>query len=60
MWSHVCLKAVIAVEKIYRAVIGDDPKVGKLFDELLKVIEEELETQRRAASLVGQIDILLS
>jgi hypothetical protein len=60
IWSHVVLKAVIAVEKIYRAVIVDDPTVGKLFENLVKVIDTELETQTRASRLIGQIDLLLT
>jgi U3 small nucleolar RNA-associated protein 15 len=60
VWSHVVLKAVIAVEKIYRAVIVDDPTVGELFEDLVRVIGLELETQKRACRLIGQIDVLLS
>ena len=60
VWSHVVLKAVVAVEKIYRSVIGDEPRIGELFEKLVSVIDEELETQIRAARLVGQIDILLN
>jgi U3 small nucleolar RNA-associated protein 15 len=60
VWSHVVLKAVVSVEKIYRAVIVDDPTVGGLFEALVKVINGELETQVRAAKLIGQIDLLLS
>jgi hypothetical protein len=59
VWSHVILKAVVAVEKIYRVVIVDDPVVGGVFEELVRVINEELETQAKAARLVGQIDVLL-
>jgi hypothetical protein len=43
IWSHVVLKAVIVVEKIYRAVIVDDPTVGKLFEYLVHVFSTELE-----------------
>jgi U3 small nucleolar RNA-associated protein 15 len=59
MWSSVILKAVIVFEKIYRQVIGDVPAIGKMFDELSVQIKEELELQRQATRLVGQIDLLL-
>lgn len=58
-WSSVVLKAVIVFERIYRRVIGDVPAVGKMFDELSSKIGEELKEQRRAAMLIGKIDLLL-
>ena len=60
VWSHVVLKGVVSVEKIYRSVIGDDPKIGELFEQLVGVIDQELDTQIRAARLVGQIDVILN
>jgi U3 small nucleolar RNA-associated protein 15 len=60
MWSHIVLKAVITVEKIYRDVIVDDPTIGELFEEMVRVISVELETQQRASKIVGRIEILLS
>lgn len=59
IWSHVVIKAVVAIEKIYRQVFADDPKVGKKFETLAKILEDELETQKRACKLIGKIDILL-
>jgi U3 small nucleolar RNA-associated protein 15 len=59
VWSHVVLKAVIALEKIYRDVIVDDPTIGGLFDDLVRLISVELETQKRASKLIGRISILL-
>lgn len=58
-WNSVVLKAVIVFERIYRRVIGDVPAVGKMFDELSSKIGEELREQRRAAKLIGKIDLLL-
>jgi U3 small nucleolar RNA-associated protein 15 len=60
VWAAVVLRAVVVVEKIYRAVIADDPTVGGLFEKLVSAINLELETQMRASRLIGQIDVLLN
>lgn len=60
IWSHVVLKAVISVETIYRPVIVDDPQIGKMFDQLINLIREELKVQLRASKLVGKIDLILN
>ncbi|KAH0791659.1 U3 small nucleolar RNA-associated protein 15 [Histomonas meleagridis] len=59
-WSQIILKTVASVEKIYRLVISDNPRVGSLFDKLVNTIRNELEVQKRASRLVGKIDVLLS
>ena len=58
-WSHVIIKAVISVEKIYRFVIADNPQIGKIFEQLVSTINEEMNVQIRAAELIGKIDLIL-
>jgi U3 small nucleolar RNA-associated protein 15 len=60
VWAAVILRAVVVVEKIYRAVIADDPTVGGLFEKFVSAVNVELETQMRASRLIGQINVLLN
>lgn len=59
VWSHVILKAIMSVEKIYRFVIADNPQIGKIFEQLVLTINEEMKVQVRASELIGKIDLIL-
>lgn len=58
-WTHVICRAIISIEKIYKISIREIPFLGNIFDQLNLRVEEELFVQKRAAMLIGEIDLLL-